>query len=214
MKIIYSSGHNNDQACLVYDHIILNKTYKVISEERNVWVNKIASTIKRFQRNLKMRALANRRFLNKKKKLSQQHLDFLKELLSGISSVPLKVSSIKNRLETNFEEMQNVSESTIRRDLKARLNMSYKRMSIVNPKNLTNENVWRMIQSATLLKILSNYDIELIFMDKFSINSRTSKAYIWAEKGKKAIISHHCGAESFSIISGLSSKKFYPSEIK
>ena len=184
MKIIYSNDHNNDQACLVYDHIILNKTYKVISEELNVWVNKIASTIKRFQRNLKMRAHANRRFINKKKKLSQQHLDFLKEFLSGISSVPLKVSSIKNRLEKNFEEMQNVSESTIRRDLKARLNMNYKRMSLVNPKNLTNENVWRMIQSATLFKILSNYDIELIFMDEFSINLRTSKAYGWAEKGK------------------------------
>ena len=51
MKIIYSNNHNNDQTCLVYDHIILNKTYKMISEERNIWVNKIASTIKRFQKN-------------------------------------------------------------------------------------------------------------------------------------------------------------------
>ena len=85
-------------------------------------------------------------------------------------------------------------------------------MSIVNPKNLTNEYVWRIIQSATLLKILSNYDIELIFMDEFSIKSRTSKAYGWTDK--KTMISYHYGAESFSIISGLSSKKFYPSEIK
>ena len=71
-----------------------------------------------------------------------------------------------------------------------------------------------MIQSATLLKILSNYDIELIFMNEFSINSKTSKAYEWGGKAKKAMISHNCGEESFSIISGLFSKKFYPSEIK
>ena len=53
MKIIYSSDHNNNQAYLVYGNIILNKTYRVISEVRNFWVNNISSTIKRFQRNLK-----------------------------------------------------------------------------------------------------------------------------------------------------------------
>ena len=108
MKIIYSSDHNNDQACLVYDHIILKKTYRVISEERNVWVNKIASTIKWFQRNLKMRAHANRHLKKEKAFTAAFRLSKGTSLWNFICSSQGIFN--QNRLETNFEKMQNVWE--------------------------------------------------------------------------------------------------------
>ena len=87
-------------------------------------------------------------------------------------------------------------------------------MSIVNSENLTHENVWRMIQSSTMLKILSNYDIELIFMDEFRLIQKLQKYTNGLKKEEKTMISHHCWAESYNIISVLPSKKIYPSEIK
>ena len=92
--------------------------------------------------------------------------------------------------------------------------MSYKKMSVVNPKNTTTENVEKMVQSAALLVTLSNYNISLIFIDEFSMSSRSQKVLRWAEKGKKALVSQYCGATSFMIIIGLSSRQFYAPMIK
>ena len=94
------------------------------------------------------------------------------------------------------------------------LNMSYKKMNVINPKTLISDNFDKMIQSASLLKVLLDYGIELIFIDEFSISSRGNKVYGWTERGKKAIISQYWGAESFSVITGLSTKNFYASMIK
>ena len=58
--------------------------------------------------------------------------------------------------------------------------MSYKKMSVVNPKNTTTENVEKMVQSAALLVTLSNYNISLIFIDEFSMSSRSQKVLGWA----------------------------------
>ena len=95
-----------------------------------------------------------------------------------------------------------------------KLNMSFKKLSIINSKTFIADNFDKMIQSATLLKILPDYGIELIFIDEYSVSSRGHKIYGWAEKGKKVIISHYSGAESFSVIKSLSLKLFYTLKIK
>ena len=99
----------------------------------------------------------------------------MKEILSGVGSIPQKVSSLKLKLEQNFEEIKNMSESTVRRSLKKSLKISYKKISVMNQNNLIPEKFRKMAQSAALLKILSGYNVELIFIDEFSVNSRHSK---------------------------------------
>ena len=47
----------------------------------------------------------------------------------------------------------------------------------MNPKALNADNFDKIIQSGTLLKILQDYDIELIFIDKYSIILRDYKIY-------------------------------------
>ena len=58
-------------------------------------------------------------------------------------------------------------------------------MSVMNPKYLIPKIFRKMVQSAALLKILSGCNVELIFIDEFSVNSMHSKIYGWTERGKK-----------------------------
>ena len=84
----------------------------------------------------------------------------------------------------------------------------------MNLKALISEKIDKMIWSGALLKILSDYWIELIFIDEFSIRTKGHKAYGWAERDKKAIASLYWGGESFSVITALRRKIFYSSMIK
>ena len=63
--------------------------------------------------------------------------------------------------------------------------MRFKKLDVVNPNNINHENFGSMIQSGVLLQVLSNYSIEIILIDEFSINSRSHKILEWAEKGKR-----------------------------
>ena len=207
------NNETNEDADFIDEHIILNKSNEEISKEHNININQVSSTIKRFKRNSKLRARLNRRFLNKKEELKNSHLDFMKGVLSGVGSITQKVSSLKLKLEQNFEEMKNISESTVRRSLKKSMKMSYKKMSAMNLKNLIPENFRKMTQSSALLKILSSCNVELIFIDEFSVNSRHSNIYGWIERGKKELISQHNQAVSYSAFFALSSKRYSPWEI-
>ena len=192
----------------------MKKLKNQIQQETKFSKQYVESLIKRFERNWIIRKHANSCFLNKKKKLSSEHFDFLKEILSKVTSYPHKVFSLKARLLHNFEDLKEVYESTLRRNLRKKLNMSFKKLTIMNSKTLAPDSFNKMMQSAALLKALSNYNIELIFIDEFSMNSRSSKVYGWAERGKKSLIIQHYGNVSFNVITALSSKQFYPSFVK
>ena len=204
----------NEDASIIYYYIIMKKSKNQIQKENKFSKQYVESLIKRFERNWIIRKRANRCILNKKKKLSCEHLDFLKEILSKVISYPHRVSSLKTRLLHNFEDLKEVSDSTLRRNLRKQLNMSSKKLTIMNPKTLAPDSFNKMVQSAALLKALSDYDIELIFIDEFSMNSRSSKVYGWAERGKKSLIIQHYWNVSFNVITVLSSKQFYPSFVK
>ena len=47
--------------------------------------------------------------------------------------------------------------------------------------------------------MLSNYGIEIIFIDEFSINSWSHKIYGWTEKEKKALTYKYLGSEFFAL---------------
>ena len=175
-------------ANIIYDYTMMNKTKDQIASETGVWKGTVNSLIKR--------------------------INILKEVLSRVGQFPHWVSSLKWKLLNNFKELKEISDSTIRRNLRNKLNMSFKRMIVMNPKSLIPESFSKMIQSASLLKILSDFGVELIFIDEFSISSRSSKVYGLAERGKKALISQYCGSVSISVITALSSNRYYPSFIK
>ena len=185
-----------------------------ISKQFKVSPSYVRTLSRKFVANSKIRAQANRCHLNKKRILKAEHLEFLREAICQINSSPQKVSSLKHKLLSNFEGLKDISDSTVRRSLKAQLNMSYRKITVMNPKALISEKIDKMIRSGALLKILSDYWIELIFIDEFSVSSKGHKAYGWAERGKKAITSLYWGGESFSVITALSSKSFYSSMIK
>ena len=90
----HPKNHNNVQTSLIYDYEIFNKTKEEISTEYNVYISQVALLIKKFKRYSKVRAVVNKRFLNKKQKFEQPHLE-LKKLHSGINSTSHKMQFLK-----------------------------------------------------------------------------------------------------------------------
>ena len=54
----------------------------------------------------------------------------------------------------------------------------------MNPKTLNADNFDKKIQSGTLLKILQDYGIELIFIDEYNIISRVTRFTNWMKRVK------------------------------
>ena len=65
--------------------------------------------------------------------------------------------------------------------------MSFKKKNIINPKTFNADNFDKKIQSDTLLNILQDYGIELIFIDEYNISSRGNRISGLDEKSKMII---------------------------
>ena len=66
--------------------------------------------------------------------------------------------------------------------------MNYSKMNVLNDNNITKESIINKNQSATLLKIISSYNIVLLFINEFNINLRFKVVDISTLKGKNAVI--------------------------
>ena len=61
---------------IIFKHIIIGKGKNEVIKEFKVDRNYFTSLVRRFKRNLQIRAQVNKCYLNKKKILKQEHLDF------------------------------------------------------------------------------------------------------------------------------------------
>ena len=156
-KVISQNNDQNLDASIIWSSIILKMGKDEISKQFKVSPSYVRTLSRKFVANSKIRAQANRCHFNKKRILTAEHLEFLREAICQINSSPQKVSSLKHKLLSNFEGLKDISDSTVRRSLKAQLNMSYMKITVMNPKALISEKIDKMIRSGALLKILSDY---------------------------------------------------------
>ena len=111
--------------------VIFNFFYWCLSEAEvwRLWSEEICSVrkeIRNFKRCLKLRKLSNKKYLGKSKMLKKIHHDFIKNLVSTYGSTIPTASIICNNLKDNFEELENVSLSTVTRNMKNDWKLKYK----------------------------------------------------------------------------------------
>ena len=82
-------------------------------------------------------------------------------------------SELQDQTEQRFVIEQRLSESTINRFLHSQLQMSYKKQSKINSKVMTPSGVAEVTKWAAVIKTLIDRGDEVLFIDEFSVNSRT-----------------------------------------
>ena len=135
--------------------------------------------------------------------------NLLKILFNSTYKISVTVDYVRQSLTKSFEELKEVSASTISRTLKHRWGMSYKKLSKANPKIFNEEKYRQILQSAALLQKLRNSNIEMIYLDEFSFDPRKTKFYGWDKKNSKKFISWFPEMKTMSFVIGLSQKQFY-----
>ena len=112
-----------------------------------------------------------------------------------------------NILSNSYLEL--ISKSSIKRILKEKLNLTYKKANFVNQINMQRERIRRFYDSIQIKLSLINNRYEIIFFDEFSSNSGHNTIYNWGVKGEKsfAIVNKETFSMSFCI--GFSSKRLY-----
>ena len=84
---------------------------------------------------------------SRQQKLNATHIDFIRQLLTRAKSNFLSINSIKKKLLTNFEEIGNISETTVRKIVSKDLRFSFKKLDKIEPK------LWQKIASGRSWKI-------------------------------------------------------------
>ena len=100
----------------------------------------------------------------------------------------LTANNIKNNLEEKFEELKEISKSTITRWLKKDLGCSYKKIEKKPEPALNNETLRKLMEVDLIQKQLYAQNIEVIYIDEFSINTRHHKFHGWAKRGSKGFL--------------------------
>ena len=85
---------------------------------------------------IKRRNKVNQKFLNKSHILSDKHWEFIKEIVSKPLEAPLTLGKILELLKAKYDEWNGVSSETLRKFIKSKVKMSFKRISLIEQKRL------------------------------------------------------------------------------
>ena len=123
---------------------------------------------------------------------------------------PLTLTELKSKLVSRYPWLVSIAKSTLSRWLKNDLLMSYTKMSNMNPKVLKAENILQIARCASLIFKLITNNVEIIFIDEFSVNDRSHKQYELSTIGSKSLFVDRKSQFSFSFMIGLSQRCYYP----
>ena len=146
---------------------------------------------------------------SRRRKLKQEHKQFIEGLINGESAITSSVRDIKTQLLLKFPDFGSIHNCTIARWLKQELWWSYKQMEKKSIKTVTSESIRKFFESAYLQNIIASKGVEMIYIDEFSINTRHHKFRGWSKRGEKGYVRLSNSDFSASFIWALSSKQVY-----
>ena len=133
-------------------------------------VNKNISKYKREVLNLwKINKNKNRK---KNKKVTDLHINFIRDFWNSLSNQPITIRKIKAQLHNPIFESEKISQSWIRNILKSDLKMKNKILHKWHKKIMTKESARIFAESLSIQLKLMTINFEIIYMDEFSFSSR------------------------------------------
>ena len=143
------------------------------------------------------------------KKRTSKVIEEIKNLLKSKKYNQFTISSIQAEYNSKAEASNQISRSTCRRMLTEDLKYSYKRWSTVSFKTLTHENIRWYYESVAILSRMKQEDVEVIFFDGYSVDTRKLNFYHWSKRGEPAFLSKSENQFHMSFVIGISSIKIY-----
>ena len=118
-------------------------------------------------------------------------------------------TKLKNRLANEFIDIPKISDSTIGRFLKDELRWSYKKLEKKAAPTLTQVSWRKLLEGGMIQHKLISKNIETIYMDEFTVNTRGLSFRGWARKGDKGYFIVDSKDFCMTFIWGLSAKRVY-----
>ena len=121
----------------------------------------------------------------KKRKLKEDHEIFNNNLIESNHFEHWTSGKVNARLRDQFPNSPKVHNSTISWWMNKDLHFSYKRLNLRRPPEATENSFKKLLLSAALQFELVKRGIEIIFIDKFHVNTRHHRFRGWAKKDQK-----------------------------
>ena len=201
---------DDSQTNAIYCFFYLKWHIEKVLFKLNMKLEQVRKYVKEFKKCLKQKSKANMKYLGTTCILNSVHEDFIREIIAHQTKQPETLQSIRIKLKQHFVIEQRLSESIISRFLHSQLRMSYKKQSKINPKVMTPSGVAKVTKWAAVIKALIDRGDEVLFIDEFSVNSRTRKQYGWFFVGSKLLFWEMLNQFSSRFMVGLSQREYYP----
>ena len=146
---------------------------------------------------------------SRSRKRTQKVIKEVEDLILSKRYSQFTISSIQKEFNSQTENSHRISISSCRRILKEDLKYSYKRCSTVSLKTLPPENIRRYHESVALLSKMKQEDVEVIFFDGFSLDTKKWRFYHWSPRGEPSFLSQIENEFHMSFVIGISSIRVY-----
>lgn len=148
----------------------------------------------------------------KKKKLQQEHIDFLHELLQSETGCLFSLNELKILLLDRFSDINNISLWTLYKTLREE-KYSYKRIcSVISKRHEKDVKLKQKIASQNLISALFE-GYRIIFIDETSIQTSAVPYYGWGRTGEKLSIRVNRKNKNHTIVAAITDEKLLGCQI-
>ena len=200
---------NDEWPEIIYETYYSGVPVEQIPRRYNKRLCEVQTTISLFKKNLRKIHQNNRRFLNKRIKLDHSKLQIIEDYCTKFRFSALTLGDLKRYLIEKVGGAWNISESTISRALRTKLNMTYKKINKVHPTTASNSNKQKLIEAAAIQIKLSQQGVIWIFIDEFKYSSHTNHCYGWTKRGETGYCRTKPNQFQASFIVAMSSTKIH-----
>ena len=144
-----------------------------------------------------------------RRKVTNQHIDAVKEFLIKHKGEHFIIDMIQFYLKEEYLELSMISDLSIRRILNQNLKYSNKKICLVHKKIITLKCLRVFFESAYSLASLEERDYEFTYLDEFSLNFKNKSVYGWGPKGNNGFRYNYTASMKMSFMIGFSINRVY-----
>ena len=149
---------------------------------------KVSSQIKLYQKKLRKIKLGNRYFLNKRKKLQEHHIDFIKSYCDKNKGNYYTLADIRLEFLTRFKNIGNISNTTISKWLNQDLNLRYKKTNEINNSLRDSSKKILILKSISIQIKLEEENYHLVYADESKYCLNSNRYFMWSSKGENTYL--------------------------
>ena len=187
--------------------LYFKKSVPSVCSKFKLYRKKLERLMKLFKRNFRKLKADNRRFHNKRKKLQEDHIEFIRSYCEDKKGQYFTLENIKIEVLNRFKDLSNLSLATISAWLKRDLNLRFKKTNKVNLQLKAFEKQQLVLNSISIQIKLEKVGYNIIYLDEFKYCSNSNRYLTWSKPGKNSYLFQPTSYFDVSFIVAFSSSK-------